>query len=112
MYIGYILAPLSSVFTYLFTRKQSDKQLEKLKEEVSTLQKTNTGVDIANIKASTDILIINVVKPLERELQGVRRELNMFRKAVSSIKSCQYEDDCPVKEHLYKSQDNDNKNVD
>lgn len=111
MYFGYILTPLTSLFTWFVTRNQSARELEKLKEEISSLQKTNTGVDIANIKSSTDVLIENIVKPLEKELQSVRRELSKFRKAIEKVKSCKYEDECPVKEQLYKLEDHDEKSV-
>lgn len=110
-YIGYIVAPLGSVITWYFSRAQSRKELERLQAEVEGLKKTNTGVDIANIKSSTDILIENVVRPLEKELKSVRRELSKFRKAIEKVKSCQYEDECPVKDQLYKLEDHDDENV-
>lgn len=111
MYLSYLLTPITGVFTYFVTKKQNKKELERLQAEVEGLKKTNTGVDIANIKSSTDILIENIVKPLEKELQSVRRELSKFRKAIEKVKSCKYEDECPVKEQLYKLEDHDDKNV-
>lgn len=112
MYLGYILAPLGSILTWYFSRAQSRKELERLQAEVEGLKKTNTGVDISNIKAAAEILTDNVVKPLEKELQRVSREVSKFRKAVEKIKSCKYEDECPVKDQLYKLEDHDDKTVD
>lgn len=111
MYLGYILAPLGSLLTWYVSRAQSRKELERLQIEVEGLKKTNTGVDISNIKASAEILTENIVKPLEKELKSVRRELSKFRKAIEKVKSCQYEDECPVKEQLYKFEEHDDENV-
>ena len=51
---------IKSKITWILSRKQSIKEIERLKEEISGMQKQNTGVDIANIKASTEILIENI----------------------------------------------------
>lgn len=86
MYLGYILAPLGSLLTWYVSRGQSKKELDRLQAEIEGLKKTNTGVDISNIKATAEILTENVVKPLEKELKSVRRELSKFRKAIEKVK--------------------------
>lgn len=112
MYLGYILAPFSSVITWLVTRKRSSNEIVRLKKEIEGIEKANTGVDISNIKSAIQILTENVVEPLEKELKSVRRELARFRKAIEKVKSCPYEDECPVKEQLHKSEENDDKSMD
>jgi hypothetical protein len=105
--IGYALSPFSILLTWLLSRKQSAKEVERLKEEINGMQKQNTGVDIANIRAATEILTENVVKPLEKELHAVRRELFRFRRAVEKVNACKYEDECPVKKELNKQDENE-----
>ncbi len=85
--------------------------MKDCKLKLKDLKKPIQGLILQISNPQQDILIENIVKPLEKELQSVRRELSKFRKAIEKVKSCKYEDECPVKEQLYKLEDHDDKNV-
>lgn len=49
-----------------------------------------------------------VVNPLKREVSTLRTEVKKLRRAVDSIRDCEYKDRCPVNELLRKEAENEN----
>ncbi len=44
----------------------------------------------------------NIVKPLQTDLRGLKREVTKLQKAVDRVSDCDYRDDCPVRAELQK----------
>lgn len=59
------------------------------------------GAELDNVQHASEILVNNIVTPLKKELNGVRRELAKFRKAVEKVNACPYSADCPVVHELH-----------
>ena len=49
----------------------------------------------------------NIVKPLQSEIKGLRRDVKNLQKAVDRISDCAYADSCPVRAELQKQADDD-----
>ena len=48
-----------------------------------------------------------LVKPLQTEMGGLKREVTKLRKAVDKVNDCDYRSNCPVRAELQKQQDVD-----
>lgn len=49
----------------------------------------------------------SIVKPLQTEMGGLKREVTKLRKAVDKVNDCDYRNNCPVRAELQKQQDAD-----
>ena len=49
----------------------------------------------------------NIVKPIQTELKGLKREVAKLQKAVDKVSDCDYRDDCPVRLELRKQRESD-----
>lgn len=49
----------------------------------------------------------NIVKPLQTDVRGLKREITKLQKAVDKIADCDYRDDCPVRLELQKQRESD-----
>ena len=117
---GGFVALLIAVVTLRATVRKANAEAEKAKAEAETVR-------IDNAEHATRVLITNIVKPLEEELEKVRtkltavtnkledtqyalrnnekamgsmqREMARLRKAIDAANRCEHHDECPV---LYK----------
>lgn len=59
-----------------------------------------------NTEQATQILMENIVEPLKKEINGIRKEVCRLRKALEKATGCRYGDDCPVIGELRKQEAN------
>lgn len=81
----------------LYTLRQTKRKLE---EEVRQLQTTNTD----------SILRTNeeyIVKPLKREINGLRITVRNLNRALQKVLYCAHVNSCPVRSELYKLEEGD-----
>ncbi|MEG1926280.1 MAG: hypothetical protein RR415_11095 [Ruthenibacterium sp.] len=104
--ISLLAGPLGGWLTAVLLRKKYDAEVEKLQAEV-VADKTNTrGDELANVKTAMDILMEQVVEPLKREINGIRKEMVRLRRAVELANHCPHSASCPVRDELQKSEAN------
>jgi hypothetical protein len=60
------------------------------------------AVEIENDEKASKLLMDYIVEPLKKEINGLRREIRLLRKAMDKIVDCPYADDCPVRDELRK----------
>lgn len=77
-------------------RKQVDEQ---------EIKNRKSEMDLG--KAYVEEFKENIVKPLQSEIKGLRRDVKNLQKAVDRISDCAYADSCPVRAELQKQQDGD-----
>ena len=59
-----------------------------------------------NTEQATQILIENIVEPLKKEMNGIRKDITRLRKAIEKANGCRHSDDCPVIHELRKQETN------
>ena len=91
-------------FKSITDAKKYRQEVEKLKTEVQAAKTNTRGDELENVKTAMDILMEQVVEPLKREMNGIRRELSRLRKAVELANNCPHRDHCPVRDELQKSE--------
>lgn len=91
-----ISAPLSSWLTAKLLRKKYDAEVEQLRAQVEASKTETRGDELDNVKKAMAILMEQVVEPLKKEIDGIRKELARLRRAVEKVNVCPHAATCPV----------------
>ncbi len=104
-----VTAPVSSWLTSVLLHKKHDTEVEQLKAQVGALQTNTKGDELKNVREGISILMEEVVEPLKKELNAVRREMARFRKAFGKGDDCKhYYDLCPIRAELLRTEEDSN----
>ncbi|MFI3322094.1 MAG: hypothetical protein R3Y50_06170 [Rikenellaceae bacterium] len=99
-----VTVPLSSWLTANLLRKKYDTEVEQLRAQVAA-QKTDTkGDELKNVREGMSILMDEVVEPLKKELNAIRREMARFRKAFKEGNNCKHFALCPILHELQRTE--------
>lgn len=103
-----ITAPLSSWLTAKLLRKKYDAEVDNLRAQVEASKVDTRGDELANVKEAMSILMEQVVEPLKKEINAIRKELARLRRAVEKANRCPFADHtnaCPVLGELRRAED-------
>ena len=103
-----ITAPLSSWLTAKLLRKKYDAEVDGLRAQVEASKADTRGDELANVKEAMSILMEQVVEPLKKEINAIRKELARLRRAVEKANRCPFADHtnaCPVLGELRRAED-------
>ena len=103
-----ITAPLSSWLTAKLLRKKYDAEVDGLRAQVEASKADTRGDELANVKEAMSILMEQVVEPLKKEINAIRKELARLRRAVEKAARCPFADHadaCPVLYELRRAED-------
>jgi uncharacterized membrane protein len=90
----------------IFMRSRSRAEVAKLQAEVEQLKTNTREAEIKLLANASQTLINNIVKPLENELNKVRRVVNGLQKAIQKLYDCPSVADCPVRKQLQRDEEN------
>ena len=105
-----ITAPLSSWLTAKLLRKKYDVEIDGLRAQVEASKADTRSDELANVKEAMSILMEQVVEPLKKEINAIRKELSLLRRAVEKANRCPFAnhaDACPVLHELRRVEDVD-----
>lgn len=102
--IALVAAPLSAWLSGRLQRRRYEAEIAKLQAEVKAAQINTRGDELDNVKTAMDILMQQVVEPLKREINEIRKELVRLRKVVEKANTCPHSTHCPVRDELQKSE--------
>ncbi len=97
-------APVGGWITAKLLRQKYDAEVAKLQVEVNRARINSRGDELDNVKTAMDILMEQVVEPLKKEINGIRREVQRLRKVVEKANVCPHAADCPVRTELQNSE--------
>ena len=103
-----ITAPLSSWLTAKLLRKKYDAEVDSLRAQVEASKVDTRGDELANVKEAMSILMEQVVEPLKKEINAIRKELARLRRAVEKANRCPFADHtnaCPVLGEVRRAED-------
>lgn len=95
-----VSAPVGAWVNSRLLRQKYRIELEKMQAEMRQTVATVHTAELENVKKASEILMDNIVKPLEKEMKSLRRDVEKFRKAIEKIPSCSLADSCPVSREL------------
>ena len=89
-------------------RKKYDAEVDGLRAQVEASKADTRGDELANVKEAMSILMEQVVEPLKKEINAIRKELARLRRAVEKANRCPFADHadaCPVLYELRRAED-------
>ena len=99
--IGAFVTPVIGWFvSVVLMKRKYMAEVEKLKAEVDSVNKSNSGVNVDNTKKLIDVIVQNVVSPLEIEIKKLRLSNSRLTRAIDKISDCPTPDSCPVKAEI------------
>lgn len=98
--VAAVSAPVGAWVNSKILRQKYDIEVGQLKAEMERKLSDVKNSELENLRKASDILMENIVKPLETEIKSLRRDVNKFRKAIEKIPSCPMADNCPVSRQL------------
>lgn len=98
--VAAVSAPLGAWVNSRVLRQKYQLELDNLRAEMKQKFSTIENSELENVRKASDILMENIVKPLEKEIKSLRKDVDKFRKAVEKIPSCPMAGDCPVSREL------------
>lgn len=92
-----ITAPIASWLTSKLQRQKYEENIRQLRAEIDKIKSEVTSNELENVRKACNMLMEQIVEPLEKELTKIRNVLNRFRKAFEDIAKCAHTDSCPVR---------------
>lgn len=109
--VAAVSAPIGAWVNSKILRQKYDIEIGQLKAEMQKKLSDVKDSELENVRKASDILMENIVKPLETEIKSLRRDVNKFRKAIEKIPSCPMADNCPVSRQLLADEADDEQRV-
>ncbi len=109
--VAAVSAPIGAWVNSKILRQKYDIEIGQLKAEMQKKLSDVKDSELENVRKASDILMENIVKPLETEMKSLRRDVNKFRKAIEKIPSCPMADNCPVSRQLLADEAGDEQRV-
>ncbi len=88
-------------------RKKYLREIDVLNVEIKKKDAETDAAEIENIEKILKIQIEYIVEPLKKEINGLRRTINVLRFALEKIGVCPHAAGCPVKHELQNDKDGD-----
>ncbi|KAA6336271.1 hypothetical protein EZS27_015558 [termite gut metagenome] len=99
-----LLTSLGAGLTALFMRKKHNAEVEQLHTQIEISKTDVRSHELENVDKGMEILMNQVVEPLKKEIDEVRKELIRLRKAISKINNCPHSIACPVRDELQRAE--------
>lgn len=91
-----VAAPVGAWVSRVLMRDKYRAEVDGLRQEIRKKEAEARDGELENGRKAADILMENIVKPLEKEIKGLRNETGKLRRAIEKIPTCSYAGDCPV----------------
>jgi hypothetical protein len=89
---GVVSAPVGLWIQSLLLRKKYNTELESLRAQVEASKTDIRSDELENVKNGMSILMEQVVEPLKKEINAIRKELARLRRAVEKANRCPFAD--------------------
>lgn len=99
MVFGVVATPIGLWVQSLLLRNKYNAEIEQLRAEIEASKTDTRGDELDNVKKAMGILMEQVVEPLKKEINAIRKELARLRRAVEKANRCPFAshaDACPV----------------
>ncbi len=108
--IGAFVTPIVGwAVNVVLMRRKYIAEVDKLKAEIDSVKKSSSGVNVDNTQKLIDMVITNVVTPLESEIKKLRLSNGRLTRAIDKIADCPTPDTCPVKAEIRRQETNNDK---
>lgn len=98
--IAIIAAPITAWLTNRLDRRKYMAEIDRLNAVVAGLKSEAKKGELDNVRRANEILMEQIVEPLERQLKKLSANVSKLEKAIGQIPSCPHSADCPVNREL------------
>lgn len=98
--IGIASTPITSWLASRLTRQKYATEIARLQAEVATTRAEANSKELANVREGNEIIMQNIVRPLELQVKRLNTNVSRLEKAVGKISLCPHAADCPVSHEL------------
>ncbi len=105
--IGILAAPLTSWLASKLTRRKYDTEIAKLRADVAAARADANRKELENARLGNEIIMQNIVNPLESQIKRLNTNVTRLEKAVGKISNCPHAADCPVSLELLTPEKNE-----
>jgi hypothetical protein len=100
--IGITAAPVTSWLASKLTRQKYNTEIARLRAEVAAARADANRKELENVRVGNEIIMQNIVHPLEVQVKRLNTNVSRLEKAVGKISLCPHAADCPVSHELRK----------
>jgi gas vesicle protein len=122
---GGLVTAVAGLLTMRSTARKAQAEADSARAEAAKVKAEVETVQLTNTENATRILMDNIVKPLQRQLDETRkyleeakreiakntREMARLRKSIDAANSCHYSDDCPVLRRVRREEERDRRDA-
>lgn len=99
--IAIVAAPAGSALTARLMKRKYDTEIKKLQTEVEGMKADVRANELENVSKGVDILMAQIVTPLEKQVEKLNANVRKLEKAIGKISTCHYATECPVTRELH-----------
>ena len=101
---GGLIAAIVAIATLRSHVKEAEAKAEQALAEAQKMQAEAKSTELDNDKTLVDTFNEYIVAPLKNEVNGLRKDVRKFTRAVEKINDCPHAADCPVRRELQNDQ--------
>ncbi|MDY3979029.1 MAG: hypothetical protein SOZ00_03315 [Tidjanibacter sp.] len=98
--IAIVAAPITAWLTNRLDKRRYKAEISRLNSEVARLQSDTKKGELENVRRANEILMEQIVEPLERQIKKLSTNVSKLEKAIGQISACPHAADCPVNREL------------
>lgn len=96
-----------SLSTLRSQQEKAKEEAKKAAEETKKAKEESKSLSIENDRKVSELVNEFFVEPLKKEMTSLRKQMTRLTHAIEKIQLCPHSADCPVKEELDKTKNND-----
>lgn len=105
--IGIAAAPVTSWLASKLARQKYNTEIARLRAEAAAARANANSKELENARVGNEIIMQNIVHPLEVQIKRLNTNVSRLEKAVGKISLCPHAADCPVSHELLSHKDGD-----
>lgn len=98
--IAIIAAPFTAWLTNKLDKRKYQAEIARLNAIVAGLKSEAKKGELENVRTANNILMEQIVEPLERQIKKLSTNVSKLEKAIGQITTCPHAADCPVNREL------------
>ncbi len=98
--VAIVATPVAGWLGSVLARSKYRAEIEKLRADVAAARADAENKELANARLGNEIIMENIVKPLETQLKRLNKNVTRLEKAVDKIPACPHSAECPVSREL------------
>jgi hypothetical protein len=105
--IAIVATPTTGWLASKLTKGKYNAEIGRLRAEVSEAKANAEKKELENARLGNEIIMENIVRPLETQIKRLNKNVSRLEKAVDKIPACPHSAECPVTAELLANAESD-----